>query len=123
MPEHYAIQFAAKHDVDGFYRRELEYRKLLGYPPFMRLARLEYRHANAEKAEAESQRVAEKLRIKIQSEQRVQTEVIGPVPCFHAKLDGIYRWQIILRAPDPAELLRDVKPTDWRIEIDPISML
>ena len=32
MPEHYAIRFAAQHDVNGFYVRELEYRKLLGYP-------------------------------------------------------------------------------------------
>ena len=123
MPEHYAIQFAAQHDVDGFYQRELEYRKQLGYPPFMRLARLEYRHADAEKAEAESKRVAEKLRAKIESEKRTQTELIGPVPSFFSKMDGIYRWQIILRAPDPVALLRDVKPTDWRIEIDPISLL
>ena len=31
-PEHYALQFAAGHDVDGFYKRELEYRRSLGYP-------------------------------------------------------------------------------------------
>ncbi len=123
MPEHYALQFAAKHDVDGFYQRELEYRKQLGYPPFIRLARLEYRHADAEKAEAEAKRVAEKLRAKIESERRVQTELIGPVPAFHSRMDGIYRWQIIIRAPDPVDLLRAVKPVDWRIEIDPVSLL
>ncbi len=123
MPEHYAIQFAAKHDMDGFYQRELEYRMRLGYPPFMRLARLEYRHADEKKAEAESKRVAEKLRAKIESEKRVQTELIGPVPSFFSKVDGIYRWQIILRAPNPVDVLRDVKPADWRIEIDPISLL
>jgi len=41
MPEHYAIQFASNHDVNGFYERELEYRKQLGYPPYAKLVRLE----------------------------------------------------------------------------------
>lgn len=54
MPEHYAIQFASQHDVNGFYLRELEYRKQLGYPPYAKLARLEYRHADPLKAEEES---------------------------------------------------------------------
>jgi primosomal protein N' (replication factor Y) len=123
MPEHYAIQFAAQHDVDGFYKRELEYRKQLGYPPYAKLARLEYRHADNVKAEEEAQRTADRLKIKIEAEKRHQTELIGPVPCFFAKVDGIYRWQIVVRGPDPASLLRDIKLNDWRIEIDPISLL
>lgn len=123
MPEHYAIQFAAKHDVNGFYERELVYRKQLGYPPFARLARLEYRQADPAKAEEEAQKMAGRLKIKIEAQARHQTELIGPVPSFFAKMDGLYRWQIIVRAPDPASLLRDIKLNDWRIEIDPISLL
>jgi len=123
MPEHYAIQFASKHDVNGFYERELEYRRQLGYPPFARLARLEYRHADPAKAEEEAQKMAGRLKIKIEAEARHQTELIGPVPSFFAKMDSLYRWQIIVRAPDPASLLRDIKLNDWRIEIDPISLL
>ncbi len=123
MPEHYAIQFAAEHDVNGFYERELEYRKLLGYPPYARLARLEYRHANPAKAEEESQKTASRLKVKIEAETRHQTELIGPVPSFFSKVDGLYRWQIVVRGPDPVSLLRDIKLNDWRIEIDPISLL
>ncbi len=123
MPDHYAIQFAAQHDVDGFYKRELEYRKQLGYPPYAKLARLEYRHADNARAEEEARRTADRLKIKIEAEKRHQTELIGPVPCFFAKVDGIYRWQIVVRGPDPASLLRDIKLNDWRIEIEPISLL
>lgn len=123
MPEHYAIQFAAGHDVNGFYERELEYRRQLGYPPFAKLARLEYRHADSLKAEEESQKTASRLKIKIQAEGRHQTELIGPVPSFFSKVDGLYRWQIVVRGPDPVSLLRDIKLNDWRIEIDPISLL
>jgi primosomal protein N' (replication factor Y) len=123
MPENYAIQFASKHDVNGFYERELEYRKQLGYPPYMRLVRLEYRHADPLKAEEESQKTATRLRARIESEKRHQTELIGPVPSFFSKVDGIHRWQIIVRGPDPVSLLRDLKLRDWRIEVDPISLL
>ena len=123
MPEHYAIQFAAQHDVNGFYERELEYRRRLGYPPYAKLARLEYRHADPARAEEESQKTADRLRIKIEAEGLRQTELIGPVPSFFSKVDGIYRWQIILRGADPAGLVRDMKLKDWRIEIDPISLL
>ncbi len=123
MPEHYAIQFAAGHDVNGFFKRELEYRKQLGYPPFARLARLEYRHADNVKAEAESQKLADRLKVRIEAEGRRQTELIGPVPSFFSKVDGLHRWQIIVRSPDPASLLRDMQLRDWRIEIDPISLL
>ncbi len=123
MPEHYAIQFAAKHDVNGFYERELEYRKQLGYPPYARLARLEYRHADPAKAQVESQKTADRLKVKIEAQARHQTELIGPVPSFYSKVDGVYRWQIIVRGPDPVSLLRDIKLIDWRIEIDPINLL
>jgi primosomal protein N' (replication factor Y) (superfamily II helicase) len=123
MPEHYAIQFAAKHDVNGFYERELEYRRQLGYPPYARLARLEYRHADPLKAQEESQKTAARLKAKMEAEARHQTELIGPVPSFFSKVDGIHRWQIIVRGPDPASLLRDMKLTDWRVELDPISLL
>jgi len=123
MPEHYAIQYAAQHDVDGFYLRELEYRKQLGYPPYTRLARLEYRHADPVKAEEESKKTADRLKVRIEAERRHQTELIGPVPSFFSKVDDLYRWQIVVRSPDPVSLLRNVKLTDWRIEIDPISLL
>jgi primosomal protein N' (replication factor Y) len=123
MPEHYAIQFASQHDVHGFYERELGYRKQLGYPPYAKLARLEFRHMENAKAEAEAQKLAGRLKVKIEAEARRQTELIGPVPCYFAKENGEYRWQIILRGPDPASLLRDLKLADWRIEIDPINLL
>ena len=34
QPEHYAIQAAARHDLEGFTRQELAYRRELGYPPY-----------------------------------------------------------------------------------------
>ncbi len=121
-PDHYVIQSAAKHDVDGFQKLEAEYRRQLGYPPFGRVTRLEYRHRDAAKAESESQRVLKILQEKLRTERRTQTTV-SAVPCFFAKMDGLYRWQILLRGPDPASLVRGLRLDDWRVEVEPISLL
>ena len=118
-PAHQVIQFASKHDVNGFYEYELEQRKRLGYPPFSRLVRLEYRDQDQVSVEKEARRVAEKL----SSVSSQQSAVIGPVPCFFAKLNSEYRWQIILRGTNPQELLRGLRLEGWRVEVDPISLL
>ena len=38
FPEHYAVQFAARHDYGGFYEKEVRYRSWMRYPPFNALA-------------------------------------------------------------------------------------
>lgn len=120
-PTNQVIQSAARHDVNEFYQYELAQRKRLGYPPFLRLVRLEYRHHDAEKAEEEAQKLAGRLSTASHS----YSTMIGPVPCFFAKVGGYYRWQIVLRGSDPKESLRDmnVKLDGWRVEVDPVSLL
>jgi primosomal protein N' (replication factor Y) len=123
QPEHYAIQAASRHDYAGFYQRELAERRSLGYPPFSRLVRLEYRALDPVLAENEARRLAGRLSADIQTEKRIQTDLIGPVPCFFARVGGWYRWQIVLRGPDPAWLLRGKALPGWRVEVDPVSIL
>ncbi|HMD82433.1 MAG TPA: helicase-related protein, partial [Anaerolineales bacterium] len=120
-PTNQVIQSAARHDVNEFYQYELSQRKRLRYPPFSRLVRLEYRHHNAEKAEEEAQKLAGRL----SKANHSYSTMIGPVPCFFAKVGGYYRWQIVLRGSDPKESLRDMnmKLDGWRVEVDPVSLL
>ena len=126
-PAHQVIQSTSRHDVDGFYEHELEQRRLLGYPPFSRLVRLEYRNQDQASAEKEAQRVAGKLRQLMVTEYWKLVTMIGPVPCFFEKVGGIYRWQIVLRGADPVPLLREQVVEnwlkEWRVEVDPISLL
>ena len=122
-PEHYAIQAAAKHDVNGFYQQEIAQRKRLGYPPFYRLARLEFRDKDSSTAEKEARKFAAKLQKQIDDSNLKQANLIGPAPSFFSKLNGEFRWQIVLRAPDPASILRGKISTGWRVEMDPVSLL
>ena len=123
QPEHYVIQAAAGHDYAAFYTRELDERRKLGYPPFGRLVRLEYRHFDPARTETEVRKMADRLSADIKADNRVETNLIGPVPCFFARVAGYYRWQIVLRGPDPASLLRGKALADWRVEVDPVSLL
>ncbi len=123
QPEHYAIQAASHHDYASFYARELEERRKLGYPPFSRLVRLEYRAFDPLKTEAEARAMAARLLTDIEKEKRVRTDLIGPVPGFYSKVGGWYRWQIVVRGPDPVTLLHGKVLTGWRVEVDPVSLL
>jgi primosomal protein N' (replication factor Y) len=123
QPDHYVIQAASHHDFAAFYRQELVHRRELGYPPFYRLVRLEYRHPRSEKAEETAHNLANQIREWIAAYDRRATDLIGPVPCFFSRISGLYRWQIVLRGPDPASLLRGRSLGEWRVEVDPPNLL
>jgi len=133
MPENYAIQAAAGHDYAGFYQRELAERRKLGYPPFSRLLRLEYRHADAGQAEKEARRMAAQVQRWMDEGDFTATHMIGPAPCFYARQAGLYRWQIVLRGPNPLQILlrhplgSDEHPRlgagSWRVVVDPMNLL
>jgi primosomal protein N' (replication factor Y) len=123
QPEHYVIQAASHHDYQAFYQQELEYRHQLHYPPFSRLVRLEYRHRDPERAEALAEALASQVRTWLVEDDRHETELVGPTPCFFSRLGGLYRWQLVLRGPDPVSLLRGRHLGDWRVEVNPPSLL
>ncbi len=123
QPEHYVIQAAAGHDYAAFYARELDNRRQLGYPPFSHLVRMEYRHVQSARAESETRELAAKIAGWIKDEDRRETTLIGPTPCFFSRLNGLYRWQVILRGPNPSSLLQEKNLAGWRVEVDPLSLL
>jgi primosomal protein N' (replication factor Y) len=122
-PEHYIIQAAAQHDYAAFYARELRYRKELGYPPFRRVMRLVFRHADPARAEAEANALAQELQQQIRAEKLPATDLVGPAPCFFGKINGESRWQIIVRSPDPAALAQGRALKGWFVDVDPVGTL
>ncbi len=122
-PDHYAIQAASRHDVRGFHQLELAQRRRLGFPPYTRLLRLEYRHTDPIKAEEQARALAATLVQRLTSGTSPMPPLIGPAPCFFPRQEGRYRWQIVLRGANPAELLQGLRLEDWRVEMDPITLL
>ncbi len=122
-PNHYAIAMAAQHDCTGFFERELEYRRQLDYPPYNRLVALRFSDLDADRCRVEAERMGKWLSTEIRR-LHLDADLIGPAPCFFSRIAGRYRWQVIVRTPDPGPLLRDVAlPWGWQVDVDPVSLL
>jgi len=123
-PNHYCIQAASRHDYEGFYRQEMEFRRQQRYPPLSRLVRLIYVHRDAERCQDEAERMHRLLRNKIARLGLPEIDLIGPAPAFLSRIRGRYRWQLIVRGRDPHSLLEDLAlPLGWRVDVDPVSLL
>jgi primosomal protein N' (replication factor Y) len=124
QPEHYAIQAAAAHDYASFYLDEIRFRTQLSLPPFRRLARLVIADPVDARAERQARQLAKALRLHAREKALGATELIGPLPPFFNRLDGRYRWQIVIRSPNPNRLLAGFQiPSPWVVDIDPVSLL
>ena len=124
QPQHYAIQAAAEHDFATFYLDEIRFRTKHNLPPFRHLAKLVFVDPISDRGRQEANKLAALLKVQMRDKALGATEIIGPVPPFFGRVDGRYRWQIIIRSPDPTRLLKDITiPRNCFLEIDPISTL
>ena len=124
QPQHYVIQAASRHDYLGFSEQELRYRRELGYPPYRRLARIVFTATNPDRAQQQALHAASRLRQIIDERGLSGSSLIGPAPCFFSRIDRRYRWQLLLRGPDPRTALKELKAEPgWQIDIDPLDIL
>ena len=123
QPAHYAIQKAAGHDFLGFYQFEIEQRRRLRYPPFVRLIRFECRQEDNEKARSTAQILANRLKDLIRNSGDQTLSMDGPLPPYFSKRAGAYRWQIILKGSQPEKILKDLDLGDFVMEVNPPSLL
>jgi len=122
-PEHYALQAAAHHDYATFAAQELAFRREQDYPPYSRLARLLFRDTDARRVQRAAETVAKELREHL-ARKKLKATIIGPAPCFFTRARDEYRWHLILRAADPASMLRDFPlPLAGRVDVDPLNLL
>ncbi|MBN1527200.1 MAG: primosomal protein N' [Candidatus Omnitrophica bacterium] len=126
-PGHYSILAAAKHDYEKFYEEEIVARKELLYPPFINLVKLTVRARNDDLAARTAQRLAQAIAAETKT-----MAVTGPAPAPIARMRGYFRYNILVKGKDRAEmceLLKKVlgkfgKPAHVLIavDVDPIAM-
>jgi primosomal protein N' (replication factor Y) (superfamily II helicase) len=108
QPDHYVFQTVQSQDYDGFFQRELESRRQLGYPPFTRLALVRLSGPLEEPVAQEARRLTvalENLRTR-DADLRSRVRVLGPAPAGLARLQGRFRWQILIKSCGRAPLVR-----------------
>ncbi|HEY1353066.1 MAG TPA: primosomal protein N' [Ktedonobacteraceae bacterium] len=122
-PQHFCIDAASRHDYHEFYAAEIEARRRYGYPPFRQFVKLTYSHENRLRAQNEALLLRERLDHWIERLGLADTDIVGPAPAVMERLQGKYRWQMILRGHDLQQLLRVLSAPDWHIDIDPVSIM
>jgi primosomal protein N' (replication factor Y) len=93
--DHYAVQFAARHDFAGFYDKELQFRAWMHYPPYSAIANVLIRSEKLDEALAwsgELGRWFEKTR-------HEGIRVLGPAAAPITRLKRDYRYHFILTSP------------------------
>ncbi len=125
-PFHPAIQFARRHDFNGFYEQEMEFRQQLKYPPFSRVALLTLKGRNEEKVKFSAEHLKRELEKNLKNSSTGGASVpaslfenlndgssgasphqqknsfkdliiAGPAPAPLLKAETFYRYQIMLR--------------------------
>ncbi|MCB9102703.1 MAG: primosomal protein N' [Anaerolineales bacterium] len=124
-PDQVPIEAASNHDYEGFYQMELAFRREQRYPPFKRLALLLYQGPGQERSAEAARQLAYRLRQHIARQGIPAVEVLGPTPSYVRRIRNQYRWHVLLRAQDPASVLRPLLPLPqgWRVDIDPVTLL
>lgn len=96
-PEHYAIQLAAKHDYENFYRHEMYIRHRSDYPPFYYATQITIAHQFENNTLKKSFEIVNFLKKALSSD----TIVLGPTPSMISRIKNKYYYQIILKYKNP----------------------
>jgi primosomal protein N' (replication factor Y) len=100
FPEHYAVQFAARHDYRGFYEKESRYRSWMKYPPFSALANFLVRSDSLDLAMKWSGQLGRWL----EQQPKEGIRALGPAPAPLSKLKNDYRYHFVLKSQSRARL-------------------
>lgn len=126
-PDHYAVEASREHDYHRFYREEMVFRESARYPPFARLIRFVYSNEQESLCRQSAANLRAILEKAVKQEGLDGAEIIGPAPCFVARMKNRYYWQVIARGggngSTSLHALLDYIPPGWTIDVDPVDLL
>ena len=115
--DHYAIEFAARQDYEGFYRKELHFRRMMRYPPFTAMASLIVRGKKLEEALRLSGELGRRF-----AEPPEGVRVMGPAAAPMVKLKTDFRYQFLIKARSRRKL-SELLATARRFAMEKIGRL
>jgi len=129
-PDHYAIRLAAAQDYQAFYEKELNFRRMMHYPPFAAMANLLVR---SEKQEEALRLSAELGRLLTPAPENIK--VLGPAEAPVPRLKNEFRYQLLIKSANRKilnEHLRRIRDfalnakwpaTALVIDVDPMTLM
>jgi primosomal protein N' (replication factor Y) len=129
-PDHYAVRLAAAQDYQAFYEKELNFRRMMHYPPFAAMANVLVRSEKKEMA----MRMSTDLGFLL-SPPPEKLRVMGPAEAPVPRLKNEYRYQFLIKAASRKslnELLQKIRTyavdhkwsaTALVIDVDPLTLM
>jgi primosomal protein N' (replication factor Y) len=130
-PDHYAIADAVNQDYRSFFDRELQFRKMMSYPPFTALANVIVRGASLAKAISWSRQLSEYFA----PHDGKGLRVLGPAAAPLARLKKEHRFQFLLKSPKRSAMTKllsgamafcdakEIPQTAVLVDVDPLSLM
>jgi primosomal protein N' (replication factor Y) len=98
--DHYAVQYAARHDFAGFYDKELRFRSWMHYPPYSALANVLIRSDKLDEALQWSGTLGKWF----EQHRHEGVRVLGPAAAPITRLKRDYRYHFVLKSPSREKL-------------------
>jgi primosomal protein N' (replication factor Y) len=128
-PDHYALGLACAQDYDGFFEREMEFRRTMGYPPATALLNLVLRTRDPAAGARDADDLARRLRQAAAGRYRV----LGPARAPLARIKQEHRFQVLLKGNRGAmreavrqALVERYGEARWPgvvVDVDPVSVM
>ena len=103
MPDHYVLNLAAKQDYQAFYHEEISIRKALLFPPVCDICVIGVSSEEESTAVSLSAGIHSIIKKLVQNGVKFPLRVLGPVRCSYGKINGKYRYRLILKCKNTAE--------------------
>jgi len=100
-PDHYAIRLAAEQNYEGFFEKEMRFRRMMHYPPVTALANVIAQGSKLEQAARVAKHAGDFL---TPLEKTEGLKILGPTPAPLAKLEGRFRIQFLIKCTSRARL-------------------
>ena len=97
--DHYAIKYSKEHDYIGFFKKEMDIRRKLKYPPYYFLCYLKISGKDDNYILNEANKIKRSLERNLSS-----TIILGPSPATVFKINNIYRYGIIMKYKSSKDL-------------------
>jgi primosomal protein N' (replication factor Y) len=129
-PDHYAVRLAGLQDYQAFYEKELNFRRMMMYPPFSAMANVLVRSEKQEMA----MRMSTELGVLLNPPPE-KLRIMGPAEAPVPRLKSEYRYQFLVKASSRKalnELLQSVRKfaadrkwgaTALVIDVDPLTLM
>lgn len=133
VPSHHAVVCALTHDYSTFVKEELEGRVNPQYPPNVRLINIVFSGTNDRATASIATTGADWIRDLLNAHTTGDIALVGPAPCPIERVKTRWRWHVLLKSNNAAELTRVGRyfmerfpvPSALRVTLDrdPVALL